>query len=72
MAYFNYEYCWSCKAQTGHINGKCGNCASREALELNQKADKHWNSLSVDGKLDFLRGKIENLERGKADKENLY
>jgi len=62
MALFNYQYCLICDKQTGHINNNCSDCASRAALELKQKADKHWNSLSVEGKLDFLRSRLDNID----------
>ena len=58
--YTDEIHCPTCKKVTQHENGKCVVCEAK--LEARRIAK--WNRLSVDKRLDDIRRRIEELERG--------
>jgi hypothetical protein len=62
MAYIRDEYCHRCEKETQHCNHKCTNCAEREYRERTAA----WNALTTDEKLQDIRKRLEDLERGPA------
>ncbi len=54
MAYVNAQFCMRCGQQTQHINDRCLPCSSRQR----QEEDAKWQALTVDEKLDWIRGQL--------------
>ena len=58
--YLDTKYCHVCKDRTGHINGRCGRCVGVEEEER----IREWNALDIETRINDLRKRIEQLERG--------
>lgn len=56
------KYCYVCEGNHDFHNDQCTECASRARREYLNK----WQSMSYDDRLDNLRKRVEELERGPA------
>jgi hypothetical protein len=62
MVQVTKRYCRKCEHETIHHNGKCGPCNERE-----EKARiAAWNAQTVEERIQDLRRRVEELERGPA------
>jgi len=60
MVYIETKYCGICYKYTVHGNGKCSECREREYNE----SVRNWNDMSLFDKVNDLRERVEELERG--------
>ena len=61
MAYLEQnKYCYVCEKTSNHVNGKCPHCEEKKERERIAV----WNALTVEEKLQNLRRRVEELERG--------
>lgn len=60
MALIRNQFCRKCEQDTRHCNDKCTECAKREYRERVGA----WNALTVDERLQDLRRRVEELEKG--------
>lgn len=59
MALCDYAPCPAHGLNVPHTNGLCDGCRRERAKVERDDKDAHWNSLDIEGKLDYLRSKIE-------------
>ena len=60
MAYIEDRNCCHCNKVTMHTNGKCSDCSAKEKAER----VRMWNAQDLDTKLNNIRERLEDLERG--------
>ena len=60
MAYVEFKICHICGKKTNYMNGNCSICEDRKTKDKIAK----WNAQATVTKLNDLRKRVENLERG--------
>uniref|UniRef100_A0A6M3IML9 Uncharacterized protein n=1 Tax=viral metagenome TaxID=1070528 RepID=A0A6M3IML9_9ZZZZ len=63
MVYIEEKYCGVCYKTTIHGNGKCSECAERKHKDQ-YASIRTWNAMDLFDKLNDLRERVEDLERG--------
>ena len=55
MAVIRHRYCMFCEVRTSHINDTCVNCARAATDKLRLEEQQHWDGLSLEEKVEWLR-----------------
>ena len=59
MALIENKPCPHHGLKSQHCNGVCMTCSKEKRDAEKLKSDAHWESLSIEQKLNYLRGKVE-------------
>ena len=60
--HYESKYCPSCKCNTGHYNGKCGECSSKEADRAKREHFGKLSALTTEERIRLIEEQLYQIQ----------